>query len=59
MNHFGLLTLLIVRGFYNQGKKSIPLTKIGLIASGYGLLIEVYQDIRNHEPTAMNSYCLC
>lgn len=42
---FGLLTLLIVRGFYSQGRKSIPLLKIGLISSGYGLLIEIYQGI--------------
>ena len=40
---FGLLTLLIFKGFYDEGRRFIPLIKIGLISSGYGLLIEIYQ----------------
>ena len=42
---FGLLTLLIVRGFYDKGKGPLPFITIGLIASGYGLFIEIYQAI--------------
>lgn len=42
---FGLLTLLICRGYDQELRKSIPLVKVGLIASGYGLLIEIYQSI--------------
>jgi len=42
---FGLLTLLIFKGFYDKGRRSIPLIKIALISSGYGLLIEIYQGI--------------
>jgi len=42
---FGLLTLLIFKGFYDEDRRSIPLIKIGLISFGYGLLIEIYQGI--------------
>jgi VanZ family protein len=42
---FGLLTLLIFKGFYDKGEKPIPFIKIGLIAFGYGLSIEIYQAI--------------
>lgn len=42
---FGLLTLLICRGFHLKSRRSIPLVKVGTLASGYGLLIEVYQGI--------------
>jgi VanZ family protein len=42
---FGLLTLLIFKGFYDGGKRPIPLIKVGLISVGYGLLIEIYQSI--------------
>ena len=42
---FGFLTLLICLGFYRELKLSIPLIKVAVIASGYGLLIEVYQGI--------------
>lgn len=42
---FGLLTLLICRGFHLKSRESIPLLKVGTLASGYGLLIEVYQGI--------------
>ncbi len=42
---FGLLTLLIVRGFYDRKERPIPLIKIGLVAFGYGLFIEIYQAV--------------
>jgi len=42
---FGLLTLLICRGFHLKSRESIPLVKVSTLASGYGLLIEVYQGI--------------
>lgn len=42
---FGLLILLICRGFYQESKALIPIVRVGLIASGYGLIIEVYQGI--------------
>lgn len=42
---FGLLTVLICRGYDQESKRSIPLVKIGLLASGYGLVIEIYQGI--------------
>ncbi len=42
---FGLLTLLICRGYDKESGRSIPLVKVGLLASGYGLMIELYQSI--------------
>jgi len=42
---FGLLTLLICRGYDQELRRSIPLARVGLLASGYGLLIEIYQGI--------------
>ncbi|MFH0789808.1 MAG: VanZ family protein [Pseudomonadota bacterium] len=42
---FGLLTLLICRGYDQQSRRSIPMATVGLLASGYGLLIEVHQGI--------------
>jgi len=42
---FGLLTLLICRGYDKKPRKSIPLVRVGLFASGYGLMIELYQGI--------------
>ena len=42
---FGLLTLLICMGFYRESKWSIRFLNVAVIASGYGLLIEVYQGI--------------
>lgn len=42
---FGLLTLLICIGFYRESKWSIPFVKVAIIASGYGLFIEIYQGI--------------
>ena len=41
---FGLLTLLICRG-YSRELKIIPWLWVGFIASGYGMLIEIYQGI--------------
>jgi hypothetical protein len=43
--NFGLLTLLICRGYVKESRRSIPLVNVGLLASGYGLLIKVYQGI--------------
>jgi len=42
---FGLLALLICRGYDKESERSIPLVRVGLLASGYGLFIEVYQGI--------------
>ncbi len=42
---FGLLALLICRGYAKELERSIPLARVGLLASGYGLLIEIYQSI--------------
>ena len=42
---FGLLALLICRGFYGGSRRSIPLAVVAMLAIGYGLLIEVYQGI--------------
>ena len=42
---FGLFTLLICRGYDKESERSIPLVKVGLLASGYGLMIELYQSI--------------
>ena len=41
---FGLLALLICRGYYGQ-KRSIPLANVAVLAIGYGFLIEVYQGV--------------
>ena len=41
---FGLLTLLICLG-YSQEVKAVPWLRAGLMAIGYGLLIEIYQGI--------------
>lgn len=32
-------------GFYRESKWSVPLAKIAVIASGYGLIIEAYQGV--------------
>ena len=42
---FGLLTLLICVGFSRGSRGAIPLLKVAALASGYGLLIEIYQEI--------------
>jgi glycopeptide antibiotics resistance protein len=42
---FGLLTLLICRGYHWGSKRSIPVVMVVLLASGYGLFIEVFQAI--------------
>jgi len=42
---FGLLALLIFRGFYRESRSSIQLVNIAAFAIGYGFLIEVYQGI--------------
>ena len=42
---FGLLALLICRGFYGGSRRSIPLAIVAALAIGYGLLVEVYQGI--------------
>jgi hypothetical protein len=41
---FGLLTLLICRG-YSQELRFVPWVRVGLMASGDGLLLELYQGI--------------
>lgn len=40
---FGLLALLIYRGFNRKSKNCIPPAIVALLVIGYGLLIEVYQ----------------
>ena len=42
---FGLLTLLLCVGFFGQSGGSIRLLRVGAFATGYGLLIEAYQQI--------------
>lgn len=42
---FGLLGLLILKGFSRESKRSAPLTIAAALAIGYGLLIEIYQGI--------------
>lgn len=42
---FVLLALMICRGYDKESGGSIPLVRVGLLASGYGLLIEIYQGI--------------
>ena len=42
---FGLLALLIFRGFYRESRSPIPLVSVAGLAIGYGFLIEVYQGI--------------
>ena len=42
---FGLLALLLCRGFYRESRRSIPLAIVAALAIGYGLLVEVYQGI--------------
>ena len=41
----GLLTFLIGMGFHGKSRNPVPLVKVALLASGYGLLIEVYQGL--------------
>jgi VanZ family protein len=42
---FGLLALLILKGFSRESKRSAPLTIAAMLAIVYGLFIEVYQGI--------------
>ena len=42
---FGLLALLICRGFNRKAGRSIPLAIVAVLAIGFGFLIEVYQGI--------------
>ena len=42
---FGLLALLICRGFNRKSGRSIPLAIVAVLAIGFGFLIEVYQGI--------------
>jgi len=42
---FGLLALLICRGYDKKLRRLIPLVRVGLFASVYGLMIELYQGI--------------
>ncbi len=42
---FGLLALIICRGYDKKPRRSIPLVRVGLFASVYGLMIELYQGI--------------
>jgi glycopeptide antibiotics resistance protein len=42
---FGLLALLICRGFYQESWRSIPLSSVAILVIGYSFLIEVYQGI--------------
>jgi len=40
---FGLLTLFLCRGYDQDSKSSIPMARVGFLASVYGALIELYQ----------------
>ena len=42
---FGLLALLICRGYISRSEKRIPLINVGLLSIGYGVFIEVYQGV--------------
>ena len=42
---FGMLSLLLCRGFYREFGWPIPLVKVAFLACGYGIIIEVYQGI--------------
>ena len=42
---FGLLTLLLCIGFYRESRGTVPFIKVGVLVSGYSLLLEVYQGI--------------
>lgn len=42
---FGLLALLICRGFNSKSGRPIPLAIVAVLAIGFGFLIEVYQGI--------------
>ena len=42
---FGLLALLICRGYYRESRGSIPLSRVAILAIGYSFLIEIYQGI--------------
>jgi len=42
---FGLLALLMFRGFYRESRRPIPLAIVAGLAIGYGFLIELYQGI--------------
>ncbi len=42
---FGLLALIICRGYDKELGRSIPLVRVGLLASIYGFMIELYQSI--------------
>jgi len=42
---FGLLALLICRGFYSGSGRSIPLAIVAILAIGYGFIIEAYQGV--------------
>ena len=42
---YGLLALLMCRGFYRASRGSIPLAKVALFTIGCGFLMEVYQGI--------------
>jgi len=42
---FGLLTLFICRGYDQESRGSIPMARVGFLAAGYGLFIEVCQGI--------------
>ena len=42
---FGVLAMLICRGFYRESRGMIQLLKIALLAVGYGFFIEAYQGL--------------
>lgn len=42
---FGLLALLISRGFYSGSGRPIPLAIVAALVIGYSLLVEVYQGV--------------
>ena len=42
---FGLLTLLMCREYFQESGRAIPAVRIGVLASGYGVMIEIYQAI--------------
>lgn len=42
---FGLLALIICRGYDKGSGRSIPLVRVGLLAFVYGFMIELYQSV--------------
>jgi len=51
---FGVFTGLLCYGFYKVRGSSIPFFKVGVIAFGFGVFIEIYQAILPHRSFALD-----